>query len=58
MYYALIGCATVWIVSYPISLMTDPEEIENENVLAPFMRRKIESNSNEMSATALKELKS
>lgn len=58
MYYALIGCATVWIVSYPISLMTDPVEIEDENVLAPFMRRKIKSNSNEMSVTALKQSKS
>lgn len=49
MYYALIGCAAVWIVSYPVSLMTDPEELKDENVLAPFMRRKTEANSNELS---------
>lgn len=41
MYYTLIGCATVWIVSYPISLLTQTDnEIVDENLLAPFLRRK------------------
>lgn len=39
MYYTLIGCATVWIVSYSISLLTEQNEILDENVLAPFMRK-------------------
>lgn len=42
MYYVLIGCVTVWIVSYPVSLLTPattPEKEFDENLLAPFMRR-------------------
>lgn len=39
LYYTMIGCVTVWIVSYPVSLWTEPNEIEDENLLAPFMRK-------------------
>lgn len=39
MYYTLIGCATVWIVGLPISLLTKPNLNFDEDLLAPFMRR-------------------
>lgn len=58
MYYTMIGCITVWIFSYPISLLTstaNDDETFDENLLAPFMRRtknivvvKIELNSEEI----------
>lgn len=50
MYYALIGCLVVWIVAYPISLMTEAEPLLDENLLAPFMRRKPQVNENELVA--------
>lgn len=40
MYYSLIGCATVWIVSLPISLLTKSDEVVDEKLLAPFLRAK------------------
>lgn len=51
MYYALIGCTIVWIIGYPVSVLTGCTELTNENVLAPFMRRKPIDNSNEMTET-------
>lgn len=40
MYFSLIGCATVWIVGWPISLLTNRSEIVDEKLLAPFLRTK------------------
>lgn len=40
MYYALIGCATVWIVGLPISLIWKTDQVVDEKLLAPFLRQK------------------
>lgn len=40
MYYALIGCAIVWIVGLPISWLTKTDKPVDENLLAPFIRKK------------------
>lgn len=42
MYYTMIGCLTVWIVSYPMSLLTKSDKEVDERLLAPFMRRKLD----------------
>lgn len=39
-YYTLIGCATVWIIGYPISLCTKSNKVIDDILLAPFLRRK------------------
>lgn len=40
MYLSMIGCLTVFMVSYPISLLTQANEVIDETLLAPFLRMK------------------
>lgn len=40
MYFTMIGCLTVWIVAYPISLLTQSGPEVDDSLLAPFLRRK------------------
>lgn len=40
MYYSMIGCILVYIVGYPVSLLTGGNKVKDQRLLATFIRKK------------------
>ncbi|XP_055709051.1 sodium-coupled monocarboxylate transporter 1-like [Phlebotomus papatasi] len=40
MYYSTIGCVLVYLIGYPVSLLTGGINVKDQRLLAPFIRKK------------------
>lgn len=55
MYYALIGLIIMFLVAYPVSLLTGGTDSLDENLLTPFMRSKAHKKMTEDDIRVIKE---